>query len=62
MGFGIEGVLEAAGAIATGQCHTVLMVDAQAGEYVERDATSPWTRPRPSSSSASASTPPPSSR
>lgn len=45
MGLGIEGVLEAAGAIATGQCHTVLIADAQAGAYVERDATSPWTRP-----------------
>jgi acetyl-CoA acetyltransferase len=45
MGLGIEGVLEAAGAVATGQCHTVLLADAQAGEYVERDATSPWTRP-----------------
>ena len=44
-GIGIEGVLQAAGAIATGQCHTVLLVDAQAGEYVDRDATSPWTRP-----------------
>lgn len=45
LGLGIEGVLEAAGAIATGQCHTVLIADAQAGEYVEREATSPWTRP-----------------
>ncbi|HVN40423.1 MAG TPA: thiolase family protein [Myxococcota bacterium] len=45
LGLGIEGVLEAAGAIATGQCHTVLLADAQAGEYVDRAATSPWTRP-----------------
>jgi acetyl-CoA acetyltransferase len=45
MGLGIEGVLEAAGAIATGQCETVLLVDAQAGLYTERAATSPWTRP-----------------
>ena len=42
---GIEGVIEAALAIATGQCETVVMADAQAGEYTERDSTSPWTRP-----------------
>jgi acetyl-CoA acetyltransferase len=44
-GIGIQAVLEAAGAIATGQCHTVLLADAQAGEYTDRGATSPWTRP-----------------
>ena len=45
MGLGIEGVLEAAAAIATGQCETVLIADAQAGQYSYRAATSPWTRP-----------------
>ena len=43
--FGIAGVLEAAGAIATGQASTVLMADAQCGQYTERAMTAPWTRP-----------------
>jgi acetyl-CoA acetyltransferase len=42
---GIEAVLEAAAAIATGQCDVVAIADAQCGQYVEREATSPWTRP-----------------
>jgi acetyl-CoA acetyltransferase len=42
---GIEAVLEAAAAIATGQCEVVVIADAQCGQYVEREATSPWTRP-----------------
>jgi acetyl-CoA acetyltransferase len=42
---GIEAVLEAASAIATGQCETVLIVAAQCGEYTERESTVPWTRP-----------------
>ncbi len=42
---GIEGVLEAAAAIATGQCETALIATAQSGEYTDRAATSPWTRP-----------------
>jgi acetyl-CoA acetyltransferase len=42
---GIQGVLEAASAIATGQCEVVVIADAQAGMYTERAATSPWTRP-----------------
>jgi hypothetical protein len=42
---GIEGVIEAALAIATGQCETVVMADAQAGEYTDHASTSPWTRP-----------------
>jgi acetyl-CoA acetyltransferase len=42
---GIESVLEAAAAIATGQCHTVLIVAAQCGEYIERESTVSWTRP-----------------
>jgi acetyl-CoA acetyltransferase len=42
---GIPAVLEAAAAIATGQCHTVLIADAQAGAYTDRASTSPWTRP-----------------
>ena len=44
-GIGIEAVIEAASAIATGQCETVLIADAQAGQYTYRAATSPWTRP-----------------
>jgi acetyl-CoA acetyltransferase len=42
---GIGAVLEAAGAIAQGQCQTALIVDAQAGEYTDRAKTAPWTRP-----------------
>ncbi len=42
---GVEAVMEAACAIATGQCDTVLLADAQAGEYTKRAMTSPWTRP-----------------
>lgn len=42
---GIEAVLQAAAAIATGQCDVVLIADAQAGQYTKRSATSPWTRP-----------------
>lgn len=42
---GIEAVLQAATAIASGQCEVVLIADAQAGQYRERAATSPWTRP-----------------
>jgi acetyl-CoA acetyltransferase len=45
MALGIEAVLEAAAAIATGQCDTVVIADAQAGQYTDRAATSPWTRP-----------------
>ena len=44
-GIGVEAVLDAAAAIATGQCETVLIATAQVGEYVDRGATSPWTRP-----------------
>ncbi len=42
---GIEAVLEAAAAIATGQCHTALIATAQCGEYTDRAATVSWTRP-----------------
>ena len=42
---GIEAVLEAAAAIATGQCHTALVATAQCGEYTDRAATVSWTRP-----------------
>jgi len=42
---GIEAVLQAAAAIATGQCDVVVIADAQAGMYTQRAATSPWTRP-----------------
>ncbi len=44
-GLGIEAVLQAAAAIATGQCDVVVIADAQAGMYVQRESTSPWTRP-----------------
>ncbi|MFK7896259.1 MAG: thiolase family protein [Myxococcota bacterium] len=42
---GIESILEAAAAIATGQCHTVVIATAQCGEYVDRESTVSWTRP-----------------
>ncbi len=42
---GVEAVLEAAAAIATGQCHTALVASAQCGEYTERESTVRWTRP-----------------
>jgi acetyl-CoA acetyltransferase len=42
---GIPAVLEAAAAIATGQASTVLLADAQCGQYTERALTAPWTRP-----------------
>jgi acetyl-CoA acetyltransferase len=42
---GIPAVLEAALAIASGQCTTVLIATAQAGEYTNRDETAPWTKP-----------------
>lgn len=43
--YGIGAVLEAAAAIATGQCETVVIATAQVGEYTDRSATAPWTRP-----------------
>lgn len=42
---GIASVMEAAGAIAMGQCHTVLMGAAQSGAHRGRETTAPWTRP-----------------
>jgi len=42
---GIAAVLEAALAIASGQATTVLIATAQAGEYVNRVETAPWTKP-----------------
>jgi acetyl-CoA acetyltransferase len=42
---GIDAVMEAACAIATGQCQVALIADAQAGAYTQRESTSPWTRP-----------------
>lgn len=42
---GIPALLEAALAIASGQCTTVLIATAQAGEYTNRDETAPWTKP-----------------
>jgi acetyl-CoA acetyltransferase len=44
-GFGLPGVLDAAGAIAAGQATTVLMSAGSAGVYTERASTAPWTRP-----------------
>jgi acetyl-CoA acetyltransferase len=42
---GVAMVLEAAAAIATGQCTTVLICSGSAGRYTERASTAPWTRP-----------------
>ncbi|MEZ4334207.1 MAG: thiolase family protein [Myxococcota bacterium] len=42
---GIECVLEAAAAIQTGQCETVVIGSAQCGEYTDHAATVSWTRP-----------------
>jgi acetyl-CoA acetyltransferase len=42
---GIAAVLEGALAIASGQCTTVLIATAQAGEYTNREETAPWTKP-----------------
>ena len=42
---GVGMVMEAAAAIATGQCNTVLIVGGIAGLYTERASTAPWTRP-----------------
>lgn len=42
---GVESVLEAAAAIQSGQCHTVVIAAAQAGEYTDHAATVSWTRP-----------------
>lgn len=44
-GSGIAAVLEAASAIASGECHTVLIANGSAGVYTERESTAPWTRP-----------------
>ncbi len=42
---GISAVLEAAGAIATGQAEMIMIASAQAGEYTSGESTAPWTRP-----------------
>lgn len=42
---GIASVMEAAGAIMSGQCNTVLMAAAQSGAHRTRTQTAPWTRP-----------------
>ena len=42
---GIPGVIEAAMAIASGRCHTVIVAGGTAGVYTERASTAPWTRP-----------------
>jgi acetyl-CoA acetyltransferase len=42
---GIYSFLEAATAVATGQCSTVLLAFGQTGAYRARAATAPWTRP-----------------
>ncbi len=41
----ISAVLDAANAIAQGQCTCVLIVGGGAGTYTERGSTAPWTRP-----------------
>jgi len=42
---GIPAVIEAALAIAAGQCETVVIATAQVAEHRERSHTAPWTRP-----------------
>jgi len=42
---GVESVLEAAAAIQTGQCETVVIASAQCGEYTDHSSTVSWTRP-----------------
>ena len=42
---GLMSVLEAAAAIASGQCTTAVVASGQAGLYTDRSATAPWTRP-----------------
>ena len=44
-GVGIPAILEAATAIAVGECHTVIIACGQAGTYTDRGSTAPWTRP-----------------
>ena len=44
-GFGLPGLVEAAGAIAAGSATTVLITAGSAGVYTERASTAPWTRP-----------------
>ena len=44
-GAGITAILEAASAIAIGECHTVVVACGQAGAFTERGSTAPWTRP-----------------
>lgn len=42
---GIPSVIEAASAIQAGLCETALVVSGQAGMYVDRSQTAPWTFP-----------------
>lgn len=42
---GICAVWEAANAIAAGMAETVVIADAQCGQYTDRAKTAPWTRP-----------------
>jgi acetyl-CoA acetyltransferase len=42
---GMYAFIEAAMAVATGQCQTALVASGQAGDYREHAATAPWTRP-----------------
>lgn len=42
---GIPTVLDAAAAVATGQCDVALIAAGGAGLYTQRAATAPWTRP-----------------
>ena len=43
---GLVSVLEAAAAIASGQCTTAVVASGQAGLYEDRSSTAPWTRPQ----------------
>lgn len=42
---GLATIIDAAAAIATGLCRTVLVVTGVAGRHVDRSKTAPWTRP-----------------
>ncbi|WP_436771034.1 thiolase family protein [Yinghuangia sp. YIM S09857] len=42
---GVQAVLEAALAVASGECRVALIASGQASLYTDRDSTAPWTRP-----------------
>ncbi|MYW04703.1 thiolase family protein [Streptomyces sp. SID3343] len=42
---GVQAVMEAALAVAAGECDVALIASGQASIYTDRDSTAPWTRP-----------------